>query len=218
MGRCSTVLQLAAKWPADRNRGSGHDGDGGVHAQRRYSPTCWITRNTGATYFIPSENEWYKAAYYKGGSTNAGYWAYPTKSDANNPPSNMLSATGTNNANFYDVYGTGNGGYTDPTNFLTPVGAFAASPGPYGTYDMGGDVWQWNELTVGGSRGLRGAFWLDSSDRLAASSREVGTPWGCYYGGGFRVASVPEPGAVTLLLAGAISLCAYAWRRRGRTA
>ena len=26
-----------------------------------------ITRNAGATYFIPSENEWYKAAYYKGG-------------------------------------------------------------------------------------------------------------------------------------------------------
>ena len=40
-----------------------------------------VTRNTGATYFIPSENEWYKAAYYKGGSTNAGYWTYPTQSN-----------------------------------------------------------------------------------------------------------------------------------------
>jgi hypothetical protein len=39
--------------------------------------------NTGATptYFIPSENEWYKAAFYKGGSTNAGYWLYATQSD-----------------------------------------------------------------------------------------------------------------------------------------
>ena len=25
-----------------------------------------ITRNAGAVYFIPSEDEWYKAAYYKG--------------------------------------------------------------------------------------------------------------------------------------------------------
>ena len=57
-----------------------------------------ITRNAGATYFIPSENEWYKAAYYKGGGTNAGYWTYPTQS--NTAPSNVLSATGTNNANY----------------------------------------------------------------------------------------------------------------------
>ena len=47
-----------------------------------------ITRNSGATYFIPSENEWYKAAYYKGGGTNAGYWTYPTQS--NTAPINTL--------------------------------------------------------------------------------------------------------------------------------
>ena len=32
-----------------------------------------FTKNPGATCWIPSENEWYKAAYYKGGGTNAGY-------------------------------------------------------------------------------------------------------------------------------------------------
>jgi formylglycine-generating enzyme required for sulfatase activity len=46
---------------------------------------------------------------------------------------------GTNNANY---------GYTDPVNCLTPVGAFADSPGPYGTYDMGGDVAQWNAANI----------------------------------------------------------------------
>ena len=69
-----------------------------------------VTRNAGATYFIPSENEWYKAAYYKGGSSNAGYWTYPTKS--NTAPVNILSLTGPNNANFYDENHTGNGGTT----------------------------------------------------------------------------------------------------------
>lgn len=39
------------------------------------------SRNNSAIYFIPNENEWYKAAYYKGGSTNAGYWSYATQSD-----------------------------------------------------------------------------------------------------------------------------------------
>ena len=54
------------------------------------------TRNAGATYFIPSEDEWYKAAYYN--PSNASYWLFPTQS--NTAPSNVLSATGTNNANF----------------------------------------------------------------------------------------------------------------------
>ena len=39
-----------------------------------------ITRNAGANIFLPSENEWYKAAYYKGGGTNAGYWDFATQS------------------------------------------------------------------------------------------------------------------------------------------
>ncbi len=39
------------------------------------------SRDSNANFFIPNENEWYKAAYYKGGSTNAGYWIYATQSN-----------------------------------------------------------------------------------------------------------------------------------------
>jgi len=169
-----------------------------------------ITRNAGATDFIPSENEWYKAAYYN--PSNASYWLYPTKS--NTAPSNVLSAIGTNNANYFDYYGTGNGGYTDPTNYLTPVGAFAASPGPYGTYDMGGDIFQWNEANISGSsRGLRGGGWLSDSSFLASSGRISGYP--SYESGpvGFRVASVPEPGSIVMLLGIALTALLYYWRR-----
>jgi formylglycine-generating enzyme required for sulfatase activity len=174
-----------------------------------------ITRNSGATYVIPTENEWYKAAYYdptlNGGA--GGYWTYPTKS--NTAPSNILSSTGTNNANFYDWYGTGNGGYTDPTNVLTPVGAFAASPGPYGTFDMGGDVVQWNETDVTGSwRGERGGCWDTNSSQLTSLVRGIGLPTTESSIDGFRVASVPEPGSIALLLAGFLCLLAYVWRRR----
>jgi formylglycine-generating enzyme required for sulfatase activity len=38
-------------------------------------------KNTNARYWIPTENEWYKAAYYKGGNLNAGYWTYATQSN-----------------------------------------------------------------------------------------------------------------------------------------
>ena len=92
-------------------------------------------------YWIPTENEWYKAAYYKSGGTNSGYWAYPTQS--NSTPSHTLSTTGANNAN-YDQSGT-----ASPNNWpLTPVGYYAGSPGPYGTYDQGGDLYNFTETKV----------------------------------------------------------------------
>jgi formylglycine-generating enzyme required for sulfatase activity len=40
-----------------------------------------ISKNSGALYYIPTESEWYKAAYYKGGSTSAGYWSFATQSN-----------------------------------------------------------------------------------------------------------------------------------------
>ena len=102
-----------------------------------------VTPNPGATYWIPTENEWYKAAYYKTGGTNAGYWYYPTKSSSTNPPSSTLSTTGTNNANFNQT------GINAPNSWiLTPVGYFAGSPGPYGTYARGGDVYDFTETKV----------------------------------------------------------------------
>jgi formylglycine-generating enzyme required for sulfatase activity len=165
------------------------------------------TRNAGAKYFIPSENEWYKAAYYN--LSNGSYWAYPTQS--NTAPSNALSATGTNNANCWNDW---NGGYTDPTNYLTSVGAFADSPGPYGTYDMGGDVFQWNEANIESEyRGLRGGGWDYYSGVLASSGRGGATPTGEGYFEGFRVASVPEPGSLAMLAGIALTTLLYYWRK-----
>ncbi len=171
-----------------------------------------VTRNAGATYFIPTENEWYKAAYYKGGGTNAGYWLHPTQN--NSTPSNVLSGTGANNANFF------NNGYTDPTNFLTSVGSFAASPGPYGTFDQGGDVFQWNETAVTvNSRGERGGSYHLSSLYLSSSFRDNADPSDVQSIIGFRVASVagvPEPSSVILLVAGIVALTVATMAKRLR--
>lgn len=49
--------------------------------------------NTGSavSYYLPSENEWYKAAYYKGGGVNAGYWNYATQSNVQPIPVLLLN-------------------------------------------------------------------------------------------------------------------------------
>jgi hypothetical protein len=50
---------------------------------------------------------------------------------------------------------------------------------------------------------------------MISSCRDDGIPDGAGYAIGFRVAgAVPEPSTVTVLLTGAVSLLAYAWRRR----
>ena len=55
-----------------------------------------IVRNPGATVFLPSEDEWYKAAYFNP-KTNS-YFLYPTSSNA--PPNAELPPGGINSANW----------------------------------------------------------------------------------------------------------------------
>jgi formylglycine-generating enzyme len=191
------------------------------------SNAATISRNAGAQWVLSSENKWYKSAYYKGGSTNAGYWVYPTQSNISSAPTWELSTAtgpnpGSNSANFYDSdHGyslTGSTSYNWTQNYLTDVGAYPNSLSAYGTLDQGGDVWQWNEADIygdGSSRGLRGGSWADVSDYFAASFRNDLNPAdGSDCALGFRVASVPEPGSLIMLAGIALTALLYWWRKR----
>ena len=110
-------------------------------------------RNAGAKFFIPTEDEWYKAAYHdKTAGLAASYFDYPTGTNA--VPGNDINETTNpgNNANYYiSNYAIGSPYYR------TVVGEFELSDSPYGTFDQGGNVWEWNETAVtSSSRGLRG--------------------------------------------------------------
>ena len=170
-----------------------------------------ITKNAGATWWIPSEDEWYKAAYYKGGGTNAGYWDYPTQSDT--APGNIVGGAA-NQANYNNgVYSvTQSASYVGTLNYLTDAGAFSNNASAYDTFDQGGNVWEWNDAVIGSSRGLRGGSWDDFDGSLQSSLRFDLDPTDEYNIVGFRVASVPEPSTYGLLLMGAAAL--WWWRRR----
>jgi len=165
-------------------------------------------RNPNATYFIPSEDEWYKAAYYDPNKLGgAGYYNYSTSNDTL-PDNNLPSSDSGNSANFDDGSGftTGNFSYS-----LTDVGAYTQSASPYGTLDQGGNVWEWNEAVISSSfRASRGGGWGPGG--LASSSRiDILVPSFELHDQGFRVASIPEP---STMLLGALAAVGLLMRRR----
>jgi len=166
-----------------------------------------VTRKTTATWVIPTEDEWYKAAYHKNDGVTGNYWDYPTRTDST--PDNGPGDTG-NSANFYD------GDYTvGYPYYTTPVGAFGASESPYGTFDQGGNVREWNETTINGVRGWRGGSWYFDAEEMRASDRYQSGPSAQYSSIGFRVGTTPEPGSIALVVSGGLALLFWQWRRRG---
>jgi formylglycine-generating enzyme required for sulfatase activity len=168
-------------------------------------------RNPGAKFFIPTEDEWYKAAYHnQSAGLAASYFDYPTGTNAV-PGRDMTEATNPgNNANYYD-----NGYLIGSPYYRTEVGEFEHSDSPYGTFDQGGNVWEWNETAVtSSSRGLRGGSYGSFSINLHASFRDdVGPPIEAF-SVGFRVASIiPEPASITLCMAGLLMLALTRTRR-----
>jgi len=192
------------------------DGDTETGAYINLDNQDTFARQSGARYFIPTENEWYKSAYYdpnKGGVGIPGYWDYPMMSDIPTVPSNdVTTPDGGNNASFSQ------NGYADWQYYTTLVGEFELSDSPYGTFDQGGNLWEWNETAIdsvydGPSRGMRGGRWNTDSDSLLASYRFTWPPTREGSSTTFRVASVPEPGSITLLVCGLVTGLIW-WRRR----
>lgn len=167
-------------------------------------------RNKDAYYFLPSEDEWYKAAYYNASATN--YFLWPTASS--DTPVAVTNGTAPGTA----VY--------NPGGFPASWPAAANDAGglsPYGTMAQGGNASEWIESSYDGAnnnvnakRTVRGGSWTESVDVLESFYRQEFAPnLSTDQNIGFRVASVPEPSTWALLALSAATLGVRALRRRG---
>ncbi len=186
-------------------------------------------RNKLAKYVLPSNDEWFKAAYYdpslNGGG--GGYWDQGTGS--NTPPTAVLSGTLPNTAVYYQPLETGPG----PAE-ITQAGGLSA----YGAMAFVGNVHEWTETSKDRTnsdgnmlRIQRGGAWFYAPlNRGAFSNNE---PSFRIIEAGFRVAmlnpsndgggggggggggEVPEPTSMAIFGLGVLGM-AYRARRKSK--
>lgn len=196
----SSGSTAAYKFDGDGNFQLWQSGDAGYNANNQF-------RNGLAKYFLPSADEWYKAAYYDPSSDI--YYNYPTGS--NSVPDGIDPRGDTTfDAVFRDR------DYNLSPNDITNVGILS----PYGTAGQGGNVYEWEETnhspvnsSSSSARGFRGGSWFDNSFYLSVSYRGYINPTREINYIGFRVASIPEPTAA-LFLCGPGALIGMHRRRR----
>jgi formylglycine-generating enzyme required for sulfatase activity len=162
-------------------------------------------RQAGTQFWIPSTNEWYKAAFYNptvGGT--GGYMTYATNSNTLTmvPPPGGATSANMNNA----------------VGSLTDVGSYTSADSYYGMYDMAGNASERTDSINNPTSYLMGASQFTSNFNVAASNNSLVVSAASNADEsprlGFRLAAaVPEPS--TFVLAGMGTLTALiGWGRK----
>ena len=162
-------------------------------------PVSAINPHTGKApaFTVPTENQWYKAAYYSPSLNDGsgGYYLYASRTSA--PPGNSLDDT-PGQANYLWaglMTVTRQAGLDLQQNYLTDVGSFTGSPGAFGTFDMNGNVWEWNDGDglPSAARISRGGGWTSYYTYLQSTTRLGSAPASQSSNAGFRLASTLAP-------------------------
>lgn len=170
-------------------------------------------RSEGALYWIPSFDEWVKAAHWdpnKYGPDQPGYWQYPITSDTAPIPDDPALGGQTNTGPFPP-------GHTRPLD----AGSYPGAHSPWGLLDLSGGVREWLEDTSVG-----GHIEFPSSRREAGSAASDSFPTansdvlqysrvaliGGHPSRGLRIASaIPSSGGVSV-----VWIVALGWLPRRR--
>ena len=152
-----------------------------------------VTRSVNATWVIPSEDEWYKAAYYD--PTTESYYTYPNGSD--DVPVDPTDETTPREMNF------GGPPFWQGDQYFTAIGE-TTGHSPYGVYDMGGNVEEWTDtMVLPANRITRGGALFESETSLRTTHQQPRDPTSEGDGIGLRLAYIiPEPTTIMLLLSG----------------
>ena len=184
------------------------DGSYFINGATTKADLATVTRKADARYVLPTHDEWYKAAYHKNDGITGHYWDYPTASNTV-PDNNVIDPDPGNNVNYkIDSLAIGSPYY------MTLVGEFENSAGPYGTFDQGGNVNEWCERMSGTDyREVEGGSYINKVNFLFA-----GGTGNCYESTGLlpdigiRVVYLPEPASALLIVAG-LTLLRRSYRR-----
>jgi sulfatase modifying factor 1 len=168
-------------------------------------------RNPGSQFWIPTGNEWFKAAFYDPATQT--YSQFATRS--NTAPIAEMPVGGSNSANWQSAV------TYPPSLKLAEVGSYADSYSFYGAFDMNGGLNEWLENTNGTLRNLQGGTFstLATQSALLSYSTQTTGSFGTAQSQwqGFRVAAVPEPSTIIMAMAGLTGLIgARAAQRRRR--
>jgi sulfatase modifying factor 1 len=185
--------------------------------------TDQLTRSPGARYYIPSLDEWMKAAHWsptRNGPGQGGWYLYSNSSDSPyryGPPGVLVNGQpATANSSWNDFSFPGH------NPFNVPLGAYTGVTSPWGLMDVAGGTSEWTEEyiqfvgePVPRERYIEGSAWAFGTNGL---DDQVGYPggsgfptfWGYDYG--FRVAAaVPGPATTGM---GVLSILCLCRRRR----
>ena len=160
-----------------------------------------LIRSPGARYFIPSWDEWLKAAHYdptkqNPDGTTGGWWLYSNSSDQ----PFIAGPPGVGTANFgWDEFD-----YPGQSPFAVPLGAYTGVTSPWGLYDVAGAAAEWTEEPrfridipdFPSDRFYDGSYWTGSAALVDQVNQLSGGafPSLSTYDLGFRIAaSIPSP-------------------------
>lgn len=198
-----------ANWLQNGQQTNSSSMETGAYTLNNQTSGAIVARNPGATNFLPSRDEWYKAGFFNGSS----YTNYPTNS-ASAPTNTVTNVTLANAANY--------GATSTPTVSPINVGSYVNTTSAYGAYDMYANATEYTDTAgTGADAGRPQVFSGSWATTLAQTTLWNSTAAGIFRSSssttgqlGFRVAAVPEPATIALASVGIGALAGLDWMKR----